>query len=81
MTNVWVGVIDHRQGTDLYASATEAGIWAQLAAWVREQWPDCGPDETMPEDNFELVDAYFEFQSERGDEWRRVEEIPLEGSP
>lgn len=77
---VYVGVIDHKHGTDIYAAKTQDGLYSQLAAFCREWWKNDGPEGEAPPSDRELVSAYFEYQSERGEEWHRTEEIELDAA-
>lgn len=84
METVWVGAIDHKHGTNLYAAITEDGLYAQLADFCREWWATDGPDaghEVEPPaalaTDREIVSAYFHHQTDVGDEWYRAEEVEL----
>jgi hypothetical protein len=76
MAIVWVAAVDHRHGTTLFAGATEAAVYSQLAdycvQWWREVSEDEEPDPTLS--HVEIVSHYF---SVHGDEWHVVEEVPL----
>jgi hypothetical protein len=77
MTQIWVAAIDHKYGTDLYASTTEAGIYPQLAEYCREYWDQDGPNEPIPADDREIVGAYFDYQSDHGNESYIIEKVEL----
>lgn len=74
---IYVACIDHRYGTDMYADRTEEGLYAKLSLFCRQWWETDGPKGEPAPDNRELVQAYFEHQSERGEEWYRTDEIEI----
>lgn len=72
---LFVLMIEHRHGTDLWVHQTEAGARQSLVAWCREWWniemhgrfkePGAGPEnmETWgpaPDDDDKLMATYFE---------------------
>ena len=75
---VWTGAIDCKYGgTQLYAAPNEAALYAQMAVFCTEYWQETG-DDKAPDPNLsprEIVEHYFQVQSERGDEWHVVEEV------
>ena len=75
---IWTGAIDCKYGgTQLYAATTEAALYAQMAVFCTEYWQETG-DDKAPDPNLsprEIVEHYFQVQSERGDEWHAVEEV------
>ena len=77
---VWVGVVDHKHGTNIYAATTDDGVYGQVADYCREWWsremPEGSPAPTGLAD-YEVVRAYFDAQSEHGDEWHLIEPVPL----
>lgn len=58
---VWVAVVDHRHGSNVTVADTREAGFAVIHEFVTEWWPtEMGPDETIPEDPQEAIDAYFE---------------------
>jgi hypothetical protein len=86
MAIIWVAAVDHKTGTTLFAATTEAGIYAQLADYCVQWWQTDGPggeSEVEPPAGLshrEIVTRYFQYQSELGEEWHVVEEVPLAAS-
>jgi hypothetical protein len=65
--NIWVGVIEHKHGTNQYAASTEAGLWAQLAGFCREWWDRDGPDYPIEgRSDEDIVGCYFDWQAAIG---------------
>lgn len=67
--HIWVGVISHKSGENLYAAESEEGLTDQFYEYVRSWWMEDGPgrdDEEMPEDKAAAVERYFEYND---DEW------------
>jgi hypothetical protein len=77
MTQIWIAAIDHKHGTNLYASETEAGLYQQLAEYCRDYWDQDGPNEPIPSDDREIIKTYFDHQAEHGSEWHIVEKVEL----
>lgn len=84
MTIIWAAAVDSEHCTLLFAATTEAAIYAALADYCRQWWETDGPGRRAikPELPFDLsdrevVEAYFQYQTECGDEWYVVEETPL----
>ena len=65
---VWVAVVEHRHGQNVYAAKTKKALVGQLYEYVAEWWASQIPDEEMPTDlpRKEVVDRYFECV---GHEW------------
>ena len=63
---VWVAVVTHRHGNNVYASRTRKGIMDQLFDYVVLEWNSEIPDEGLPDilekniSKSEVVDRYFE---------------------
>lgn len=74
---VHIAAITTDAGTNLYAAATEAQLTAQLADYCREYWEKDGPGRPAPSGDHEIVEAYFDHQSEYGDESMTREEIDI----
>jgi hypothetical protein len=72
---IWLGVYEHRHGTDISAYATEAAAQAGREALAREMWEDELPDEPMPA--ADVAGAYFDLVSEH--EWFEIRVVSLEG--
>ena len=81
---VWVGVVRHRNGHDLFAADTEARLYDKLADFCAQHWHEVahamtgstGDEmEQPPENARELVDEYFERHGD--DEWVDIEEVNL----
>ena len=65
---VWMAVVEHRHGQNVYAARTKRGLLDQLYEYVQEWWDSEIPDEEMPTDlpRKEVIDLYF---SQVGHEW------------
>lgn len=74
---VWVVVIDHRHGTDVYAAATEDAAWKVAAEYARESWAERFPETDAPADDREAVSQYFE---DHNNEWRIIERVTVQGA-
>lgn len=88
-----VGVISHREGVNVYAAATEAGVRAQIAEYVSDNWGDLennvGRDhrdadwtpeptgDTQTETDDMLIDMYFHDIGNRDNETYFTEEIEI----
>ena len=57
---VYVALVNHRHGTDVFCGSTEAEQLFKLANWCREWWCDTELNEPPPEDDNTCVDQYFE---------------------
>jgi hypothetical protein len=74
---VWVFIVDHSGGTEFSVHTSKAAADAANFAYC-SQWWDKEFDGPRPPDD-ELVAAYWERQSERGDEWHVLDECDLTG--
>jgi hypothetical protein len=77
---VWVASVDHKHGTNLYAAATQPGIWALLADYCREWWDKDGPKEPLAVtlSDQKTVEAYFAWMAEiGGSEGYTISEVGL----
>jgi len=74
---IYVVVVSHRHGEDVYVALTEAECYERLAEYVLEWWQDEMPDPVpeLPDNNEELVRLYFERVP---DEWFVVQEAELD---
>jgi hypothetical protein len=63
-SEVWVVIIEHREGQDVTAHQTMQGARDYLAAYCAEWWKDVN-DAPPPSDPGELIFAYFEACSEK----------------
>jgi hypothetical protein len=57
--NVYVCVVSHEHGENVYVAASKEGAVAQLFEYVKEEWLSLGHNETMPDDMYEAIEAYF----------------------
>lgn len=65
---IWIAVVGHRHGQNVYAARTKAKLVDQLYAYVKQWWESEIPDEELPAGlpKKEVVDRYFEHV---GHEW------------
>ena len=56
---IYTAVIDHKHGTNTYASVTEEGIRKEVADYCREWWTDF-TDVKIPKDDQQVIDIYFD---------------------
>ena len=79
---IWVATIDHEHGTNQYADVSEEGIIAQIAEYCTTSWPMDGPPDVFPNGmtDREIVEAYFQYQNEYGEEGLTREEVVLGGA-
>ena len=65
---VWVAVVEHRHGQNVYAAKTKKALVGQLYEYVEEWWASEIPDEELPAHLPQqvVVDRYFESV---GHEW------------
>jgi len=65
---IWIAVIEHRHGQNVYAARTKRNLVDQLYAYVKQWWESEIPDEELPAkaSKREAVDLYFEHV---GHEW------------
>lgn len=61
---VVVLAIEHKHGTNFYASTTETGAIDQLEAFVDEWWEDSGLGE-KPQNRIEKIAMYFEHNGDQ----------------
>jgi len=70
----WVGRIEHRHGTDTFASKTRAGLYGKLREYVDSWWDSEIPHDPMPKGtDEEVVEAYFTLCEHEGYEADEVE--------
>ena len=55
---IWVGIYNHRFGTDVQLFSTEEKAKAWRTALAKEWWDDAFPDEERPDDD-SIGDEYF----------------------
>ena len=62
---VWIAVVEHRHGQNVYAARTKKALVRQLYEYVEEWWASEIPDEELPADQpkQDVVDRYFEHVS------------------
>ena len=65
---IWIAVVEHRHGQNVYAARTKAKLMDQLYAYVKQWWESEMPDEELPVklSKKNAVDRYFE---RVGHEW------------
>ena len=65
---IWIAVVEHRHGQNVYAARTKRKLVDQLYAYVKQWWESEIPDEELPAkvSKREAVDLYFEHV---GHEW------------
>lgn len=64
-SHVWVAVINHKHGHDVFAAASEDGIRKEIHEYVKEQWKSEMPDDMqIPADREEAISAYFDYLQE-----------------
>lgn len=86
---IFVGVIEHHHGINIYADETREGLTAQVHQYIRENWedeitsrdsiPEEPPLEQCPENAGEAIKAYFETYADLHEECLTIEEIALGG--
>lgn len=70
--NVHCAAVEHKHGVNIYASRTEEGLNQQLYKYVKEWWEKDGPEDEdgkrcpIPNDPFDTVEQYFNWQAELG---------------
>jgi hypothetical protein len=68
MPDIYVGLVHHKHGLNVYAAMTAQGVTAQVANYCREWWSDLAESDdlpaTVPETDNKVVSDYFEAQSE-----------------
>ena len=59
---IWIAVVEHRHGLNVYAARTKRKLVDQLYAYVKQWWESEIPDEELPAkaSRREIVDRYFE---------------------
>ncbi len=78
---IWVAVIHHKHGNDIFVSATKRGCTIKIYGYVKSSWADHMDDKPVPEDMREAITEYFEYVSDHGiyeyiDYWDRTELTP-----
>jgi hypothetical protein len=65
---IWIAVIEHRHGQNVYAARTKRNLVDQLYAYVKQWWESEIRDEELPANvsKKDTVDRYFESV---GHEW------------
>jgi hypothetical protein len=65
---IWIAVVEHRHGQNVYAARTKRKLLDQLHAYVKLWWDSEIPDEEMPTglSKKTVIDRYFELV---GHEW------------
>jgi len=65
---IWIAVVEHRHGQNVYAARAKRKLMDQLYAYVKQWWESEVPDEELPAkmSKREVVDLYFEHV---GHEW------------
>lgn len=57
---VWVGIYEHKHGTDVNVFASEELVEAWSQAIADEYWEDFMGDDKKPESRSEMADRYWE---------------------
>jgi len=62
---IWMAVVEHRHGQNVYAAKTKRKLVDQLYDYVKQWWESEIPDEELPAkaSKREVVDSYFEHVS------------------
>ena len=65
---VWIAVVEHRHGQNMYAARTKRKLLDQLYAYVKQWWESEIPNEELPAkvSRTDAVNRYFE---RVGHEW------------
>lgn len=65
---VWIAVVEHRHGQNVYAARTKRKLLDQLYAYVKQWWESEIPNEELPPNASlqDAIDRYFELV---GHEW------------
>ncbi len=65
---IWIAVIEHRHGQNVYAARTKKKLVDELYDYVKQWWESEIPDEELPTKvpKRKVVDLYFEHV---GHEW------------
>ena len=73
--HVWIAVINHRHGTNIYAGTTQRALQQQVFDYVQEWWGDANMEGTPSEaDMAGSIDRFFE---DNDREWCEMDSIPL----
>lgn len=64
---VIVLLIDHRHGTDVSLHRTQKGAHKALVEYVRDEWKNEQLEESMPKDEEEMIEQYFQIMREQRD--------------
>jgi hypothetical protein len=57
---IHTAAIEHRHGTNTYASIDKAAIRKDIAAYCEDEWENEMGDEPMPEDPEKRIEVYFD---------------------
>ena len=65
---IWIAVVEHRHGQNVYAARTKRKLLDQLYAYVKQWWESEIPDDELPANvsHQDAVNRYFE---RVGHEW------------
>jgi len=70
--DIWVGIIENSDGTNMYASWNKEGLLEQFDEYVKYWWDrECGAAE-MPLTVRERFNAYFEIVDDEYYNWDKV---------
>jgi len=83
MTTLYMATISHRHGENHYYAKSEAGLTAQIFAYVAENWDQEMPEGfDMPILQSDAVDKYFETHADRlGEEFVSYNSTQLNSIP
>lgn len=75
---IFVTLVTHQHGTNLYANASKEGARKALVAYCKEYWSD-RMDQDLPEDpslleDQAIIDGYF---NDHEDEWGEITPVVL----
>lgn len=73
---VWILLIDHRHGRDMFVFDDQEKAHDALAAYCRAWWEDEIGDEAAPEDDGEIISQYFAVMNER-DEFYEIDQCDM----
>lgn len=73
-TGVWVVMIHHRHGANVYVTTTEAKANEIVREYVDDEWPMEIADTPKPADPMEMVRQYFE---ENEDEYADIQFVEV----
>jgi ElaB/YqjD/DUF883 family membrane-anchored ribosome-binding protein len=76
MAILFLAIVDHRHGTDVFHAWDSDRLKHDLYQYVREWWHERFDDETedpLPEDQQEAIDSYFNDNEQESYTWQEIE--------